>query len=538
MSTTARGRYNKFYDGFAWGVPDAFNFAVDVVERWARDGDRPALIWENEAGEVAQYSFADIARLSDRLAHALRQDGVKKGDFVVVMLPRIPEWQIAIVAALKIGAVPIPCIEMLTERDIAYRVEHSGARAAICRAEQVGKFASLGARLKTRISVGHAAGWTSMEEVLRTEVAAVEPARVLAEDPAIMFYTSGSTGHPKGVLHAARALFAWRVSAEFWLALGPQDRIWCTADTGWSKAGTSILFGPWSRGACAFFYDGSFDPKRRLALLAKHRISVYCAPGTELYRVVNEDFGPHDLRALRRTVSAGEAMNPVIAERWRQATGITVSEAYGQTEALMLVLNYPSEPVKFGSMGLPSPGAKIGIIDDEGRELPDDTEGHIALRLPHPQMMLGYWREPERSASLTINAPNGTWYVTGDRAKRDRDGYIWYAGRSDDLINSAGYRIGPMEIENALLEHAAVQECAVIGVPDAERGEIVKAFVVLRADRVSAAGLVEALQNHVKSVTAPYKYPRAIEFVAELPKTMTGKIQRSALRQREKEKRA
>ncbi|MDN2582667.1 AMP-binding protein [Aquibium sp. ELW1220] len=526
------GDHEAVHAAFRWDVPATFNFGVDVVDRMARDHDGPALIAEDAAGEVRRYAFSDMARLTDRLAAALQARGVAKGDFVLIMLPRIPEWQIAVVAALKLGAVPIPCIEMLTERDLAYRIANSGARAVVCRAGQTGKFAALAAAIDVRISVGAAPGWDDFEEALRDAPEAFVAPVVAAEDPAIMYYTSGSTGHPKGVLHAARGLYAWWVSAAYWLDLEPGDLIWCTADTGWSKAGTSILFGPWARGACAFFYDGPFDPATRLDLLERHRINVYCAPATELARVAEEDFSCRDLSALRRTVSAGEAVSAVIAGHWQRAAGMPVSEAYGQTEALMLVLNCPGEPVRPGSMGRPSPGSGMAIIDEAGRELPTGEEGDIALETPHPQLMLGYWKEPERTAACFRDGPDRRWYVTGDRGVRDGDGYLWYRGRADDIINSAGYRIGPGEVEDVLLAHPAVRECAVVGKPDPARGEIVMAYVLPRDSEAAGDSLARALQDHCKSLTAPYKYPREIVFVDSLPKTLTGKTRRSELRRR------
>lgn len=526
--------YEEFYRSFRWNVPEYFNFGVDVVDRMALEADGPALIAVNQAGDERHYRYCEIARLSDRLAAALRERGVKKGDFVIVMLPRIAEWQVSIVAALKLGAVPIPCIEMLTAKDLQYRVHNSGARAAICRADHVGKFAGVADMLEARLSVGPADGWAELHAAIAEAPGDFEAAAVAAEDPAIMYYTSGSTGNPKGVLHASRGLYSWWVSAAYWLDLSPGDVIWCTADTGWSKAGTSILFGPWARGACALFYDGPFEPRERLRLIERHRVNVYCAPATELMRVAEQDVAAFDLSALRQTVSAGEPVSPAIAGRWRAATGMPISEAYGQTESLMTVLNYPGEQVKPGSMGRPAPGSKVEIIDRRGEILPAGEEGDIALLTPHPQLMLGYWREPERTAGCFVDGPAGRWYVTGDRGVRDDDGYIWYRGRLDDIINSAGYRIGPTEVENALLEHADVAECAVIGKPDAARGEIVKAYIVLRPGCPADARIVKALQDHCKSLTAPYKYPREIAFVDSLPKTLTGKIRRSELRQRER----
>ncbi len=536
-SEPVRESYAQMCAAFRWDVPDTFNFGTDVVDRWARERDGPALIWADEAGEERRFSYSDMARLSDRFANVLRAQGVEKGDRIVVMLPRLPEWMVALVGAMKIGAIPIPCIEMLTARDVEYRVRNSEARVVVCRAEQVAKFASVQGEVPVRIALGAAPGWLEWSAEMQVAPERCEPAVVAAEDPAIMYYTSGSTGHPKAVAHASRAIYAWRVSAIYWLDLRPGERIWCTADTGWSKAGTSILFGPWSCGACTIFYDGPFVPKERLRLLEKFKVTVFCAPGTELSRLINEEIGAFDLSSLRRTVTAGEALNPAVAERWQQATGVRVDEAYGLTEALMVALNYPGEEVRYGSMGRPSPGSDLDVIDPSGRRLPPGQEGDLALRWPNPQLTLGYWKEPERLESCFREGPEGRWYVTGDRAERDADGYLWYRGRSDDVINSAGYRIGPLEVENALVEHEAVQACAVIGVPDTERGEIVKAFVVLRQGFAPSPEMTRQLQDHVKAVTAPYKYPRAIEYVDELPMTMTGKIRRRALRDREIERR-
>ena len=532
-------RYADLVRDFRWDIPETFNFAADVVDAWAAERDGLALIWENAAGDQATFRYSDISRLSTRMASALAAAGVDKGDRVIVMLPRIPEWQIALVACLRVGAVAIPCIEMLTARDIAYRVRNSGAKAVICRDEHVEKFDDVAGEVPVRIAItsaGKRRGWIAWDDALAAGAEAFEAAVVGREDPVLMYYTSGSTGHPKGVLHAARALYAWRMQAYLWLDLAPEDRIWCTADTGWSKAGTSVIWGPWSCGACAIFYDGPFVPTERLRLLASHRVTVFCASSTEILRLVNEDMGSYDLSALRRTVSAGEAMSPVGAERWRQATGALVAEAYGQTEALMMVLNYPSEPVRLGSMGRPQPGLDIDIVDDEGRRLAVGIEGHVALKAPSPQLMLGYWQEPERTELCFIDGPEGRWYLSGDRGTRDDDGYLWYAGRTDDVINSAGYRIGPLEVENALQEHPAVQECAVVPSPHPERGEIVKAFVVLKVGIAGTPTLAKELQEHVKAVTAPYKYPRSVEFTDEIPKTVTGKIRRRTLRDREVER--
>lgn len=525
-----RKGYEALRRDFRWELPETFNFGTDVVDAWAAERDGLALVWENAAGDAAEFRYSDIAQLSNRLATSLAAAGLAKGDRVLVMLPRCPEWQIALIACLKLGAVAVPCIEMLTARDLAYRIGNSGAKAIVCRAGQTEKFADVAAAVPIRIAIGEAPGWTAWDEAMAQRCGTVSPATVGLEDPVLMYYTSGSTGHPKGVLHAARALYAWRMQAFMWLDLTPEDRIWCTADTGWSKAGTSVIWGPWSCGTTAFAYDGPFVPAERLRLLAKHKITVFCASSTELLRLADEDTRAHDLSHLRRTVSAGEAVSPAAAERWQKATGCLVSEAYGQTEALMMVLNYPSEPVRLGSMGRPQPGLDIDIVDDAGNRQTPGLEGHVALLTPSPQLMLGYWQDPERSSQCCLDGADGRWYLSGDRGWKDADGYFWYAGRADDVINSSGYRIGPLEVENALLEHPAIQECAVVPSPDRERGEIVKAFVVLKGGNEPSDTLARELQDHVKRITAPYKYPRAIAFIDEIPKTVTGKVRRRTLK--------
>lgn len=514
-------------------VPPTFNFGRDVVDAFARDPEHLALIWCDGRGAERTLSFADVARASDRIAAWLASRGVAKGERVIVMLPRIPEWQICMVACMKLGAVPIPCITMLTARDVAYRVQHSGAVAAITPHAQAHKFDGA-AHFKACLGIGDerpAAGWSDYREALAYP-GAFRAATLAAEDPAIMYYTSGSTGSPKGVLHATRGIYAWRDSAHYWLTLREGDLMWCTADTGWSKAGTSILFGPWSQGAAVLFHDGPFDARRRFELLANYRVSVFCAAATELRRLIQEDITGIDLSHLRLTVSAGESVNPEVLEAWQAQVGVPLLDGYGQTETLMTVLNYPGMPVKPGSMGKPLPGVHAAVQDESGRLATHGTRGRLLIRAPHPQLMLGYWNDPERTAAQFIEADGASWFITGDTVIADEDGYLFYLGRDDDVIGSSGYRIGPQEVENALIEHPAVHESAVIGVPDRERGEIVMAFVVLAPGYAPSEVLIEELQQHTRELTAPYKYPRRIEFVDDLPKTVSGKIQRKLLRER------
>jgi acyl-coenzyme A synthetase/AMP-(fatty) acid ligase len=524
--------YDEACAGFRWQLPESFNFAADVVDEWARDPGKSALIWCNAAGEERRFTFADMRTLSCRLAGALSARGVRRGDRVIVMLPRIPEWQIAMLGCLRLGAIPVPCIDMLTAKDVAFRATHCGAVAAIATRSSASKYDGLAA-LRVRLALGGAPAWEDFREALAEGPESFPAARLAMEEPAAMYYTSGSAGNPKGVTHAARALYAWRYSSLTWHDLGPEDLMWCTADTGWSKAGTAILYGPWSCGAAVLFHDGPFDARERLRLIERYRVTVFCAAATELRRLVNEELAGFDLASLRLTVSAGETVNAQVVRRWQAQSGVPLLDGYGQTETLMTVLNYPCMPVKPGSMGKPMPGIQIALLDAERRPLGGAQSGELAIRLPNPQVMLGYWNEPERTAAAIATVHGAQYWLTGDIVRMDEDGYLFYEGRGDDIISSSGYRIGPTEVESALLEHPAVQESAAVAKPDAARGEIVKAFVVLKPAWQGSAELAAALQDTVKRVTAPYKHPREIEFVAELPKNASGKLLRRQLRDRE-----
>ena len=528
--------YESAHQDFKWDIPETFNFGTDVVDQWAADPDRLALVWCNRAGAEARYTYADMARLTSQFANLMTARGVRKGDRVLVMLPRIPAWQIAMVGCLKMGLVPIPCVTMLTASDIAYRIKDASAVAVVTTAENTDKIAD-GYDLKARISVGGGAEWLDFESALDEQPDNFDPPRIAAEDPAILYYTSGSTGKPKGVLHASRAIFTWRVSAWYWLTLTESDIIWCTADTGWSKAGTSILFGPWSTGSTVLFYDGPFDPGHRFELLTKYGVSVFCAAATELRQLILQDVSGYNLDRLRLTVSAGESVNPEVVMRWEEITGSLLLDGYGQTETLMTILNYPPMRLKPGSMGRPQPGTDAAIAaEDRNAFLEPNQVGRLLIKCPNPQIMLGYWKAPEMTTNSRITINDDEWFVTGDSAYQDEDGYLFYNGRDDDVINSAGYRIGPMEVENALMEHPAVMECAAVGSPDEERGEVVKAFIILSNSYEGSDDLVKELQKFAKSVTAPYKYPRRVAFVDTLPKTVTGKIQRRKLRDAEYER--
>jgi acyl-coenzyme A synthetase/AMP-(fatty) acid ligase len=373
-----------------------------------------------------------------------------------------------------------------------------------------------------------ASGWLDLESVLASEpddASAQQPTRASA--PALVYYTSGTTGPPKAVLHSHAYTWSQRYTAEYWLGLRGDDRLWTTSDTGWAKAAYSVVFGPWSVGAEVFMYAGRFEPRRELELLEEIEPQVFCAPPTE-YRLLvkDEKLASLSVPRLRECVSAGEPLNPEVIRAWHERTGLTIRDGYGQTESILLIGNFPGNPVRPGSMGLPMPGHELDVIDESGQPAPPGEIGDVALRGDPPSLFREYWKDPR----ATARTRRGDWYVTGDRATRDPDGYFWFVGRADDVIISAGYRIGPFEVESALVEHPDVLEAAAVAAPDPDRGAVVKAFVVLRAGAHGDAALVKQLQEHVKRVTAPYKYPRQIEFVAELPKTVSGKIRRIELR--------
>ena len=532
---TVRRRYVDLVSGFQWAVPDEFNFGA-LIDAWATDRSRVALYWEDEAGHTARHTFWDLRQATNRCMNALAGLGVARGDPVMVMLPRVPAWQVAMIGALKLGALAIPCTASLRAKDIAYRARHSGARAIVTTVDQVPEVEAAladGPGIPVRIALGGApAGWHAFDDVLARASATGVPARTRSDEPALCFYTSGTTKEPKAVLHAHGYTFAHRYTGEHWLDLQRTDLHWTTSDTGWAKAAYGVLFGPWMNGVPVFMYDGRFDPDRELDLLERHEVSVFCAPPTEYRLLVKQDLKRRRLPRLRHCTGAGEPLNAEVIHAWHDAFGILIHDGYGQTETTLLAANVPGLPIRPGSMGKPFPGHDLRVIGDGGEELAPGDVGDLALRGDPPSLFREYWKNPEETAGCR----RGEWYLTGDRARRDEDGYLWFVGRADDLIISAGYRIGPFEVESALLEHPAVVESAVVASPDPVRGDIVKAFVVLRPGHAPGEDLVRALQEHVKRVTAPYKYPRAIEFVESLPKTVSGKIRRVELRERERRK--
>jgi acyl-coenzyme A synthetase/AMP-(fatty) acid ligase len=532
--------YRRLREGHELDVADHFNFGYDVVDRWAAcQPDVCALWWVGPAGEERRLTYRQLAERSSRVADALRSLGLGRGEQVMLNLPSVPEWWEAMVGLTKADLVAIPTTTQLTEQDIAFRVEAAEIDAVItdaAGAAKVERVASELRGLRTKIQVGDSprAGWVGYEDVLRSAPEALEPLRTRADGPALIYFTSGTTGPPKMVLHSHGSYgVGHRLTARFWLDLEPGEVHWNMSDTGWAKTAYAGYFGSWISGATTFVshHPGKFDPAHTLDLLSRYPIASLCAPPTVYRRLVQEDLSRFEPKALRKCRAAGEALNPEVLERWREATGITIREGYGQSETVLLCASIPDLPVRPGSMGLPLPGLDVAVVDAGGHRLPPGEPGEIAVRVEPERpvgLFLEYWHAPEATEKCFRNG----WYLTGDCATTDEDGYFWFVARADDIIKSSAYRIGPFEVESALMEHPAVAEVAVVGKRDPARAEIVKAFVVLASGHEPSEELVVELKEHAKRTTAPYKYPREIEFLDELPKTVTGKVRRVELKAR------
>jgi acyl-coenzyme A synthetase/AMP-(fatty) acid ligase len=543
------GDYEKTRRNFEWQVSDDYNFALDTIGRWAEIPAKVAMVWLGEDGSEERYTFVHFDEASSRVAHALEKLGVRKGDRLLLMLPRIPEWWETMLGLMKLGAIGIPCTTLLTPKDIQYRAELAEAVGIITDDAGAAKFAQVRAacpsvRLALVVGAGDGAapeGCAAYHPTVDAALPEWEERRTVSSDPALIYFTSGTVGYPKMVLHthASYPVGHTAITGRYWLDLTPDDLHWNLSEMGWAKAAWSNFLGPWGNGAALFIQDarGKFNARETLELLARYPITSFCEPPTAYRLLVQEQLRAYPFPALRSCVGAGEPLNPEVIAAWRAATGLTIRDGYGQTETVLLCGNFPGNEVRPGSMGKPSPGFDLAVIDHGGAELGPHQEGDIAVRV-RPERPLGlfqeYWRNPEAME----RSFKGDWYITGDRAYRDADGYFWFVGRADDVIISAGYRIGPFEVESALVEHPAVVESAVVASPDPVRGEIVKAYVILAPGYEPSEALVVELQEHVKTVTAPYKYPREIEFVGGLPKTISGKIRRVELRERERTRKA
>ncbi len=533
---------DDFRQNFEVKVPDNFNFAYDVVDRWAEEApDKPALLWTNDRGEERQYTFKDMKEMSDKTASFFKSLGIGKGDMVMLILKRRIQFWFSILALHKLGAVAIPATHLLTKKDIVYRCNAAKIKGivAVGDKEVIGHIDSALPEcptVKCCISTGPEVpeGWYNFDEGIES---APEFNRGNFKnentDLSLLYFTSGTTGEPKMVAHDFLYPLGHIVTGKYWHNLDESSLHLTLADTGWGKAVWGKLYGQWFSGANVFVYDfDKFHPKDLLDLFHKYHITSFCAPPTVYRFLILEDVSKYDLSALRYCTTAGEAMNPSVFERWKELTGLDIKEAFGQTETTLTVGTFPWMASKPGSMGVPNPAYDIDLINAYGESCQPGEQGEIIIHIDKKRP-LGLFREYLYDKDLTEEAMNNGIYHTGDVATRDEDGYYWFIGRADDVIKSSGYRIGPFEVESSLMSHPAVVECAITGVPDPIRGQIVKATIVLADDWKDKAGedLVKELQNHVKRTTAPYKYPRQIEFVKELPKTISGKIRRVEIRQ-------
>jgi acyl-coenzyme A synthetase/AMP-(fatty) acid ligase len=510
-------------------APERYNPVLAIVESWAdEEPDAPAVLSLDAHGNrTSLETAAELAAASRRAARAFLNAGIGKGDRVFVMLPRIPEWYAALLGAMRIGAVPMPGPNLLTAHDIADRLTRAGAVAAVTDAAGAAKVDETHVALRARFCVG--ADFNEACERAGDGETPDDPTH--RDDPLLLYFTSGTVSLPKMVLHRQDYALGHIGTARFWHDLRAGDLHWTVTDTGWAKAAWGGLFGQFHERACVMQVAlGKPEADTILGILAEHRVTSFCAPPT-LYRLlVQADLRAHDLAALRHCTSAGEPLNPEVIRAWRAGTGLTIYDGYGQTETTCLVANYRSVEVRPGSMGKPVPGWQVDVVDDEGKPMPDGEVGNVVVvhgERHQVGLFLGYDGDPGASAAVM----RGPHYYTGDKAARDADGYLWFEGRSDDVITSSAYRIGPFEVESALVAHPAVMEAAVVGRDDPQRTQIVVAICILAPGHSPSPELAAELQEFVKQQTAPYKYPREIHFVDALPKTVSGKIRRSELRE-------
>lgn len=526
-------------------IPEHFNFAYDVMDQWAEEKpDKLALLWTNDEGDCKRFSFRDLKELSERAASYFMQLGIGRGDMVMLILKRRYEFWISMLALHKIGAVAIPATHMLTTKDIVYRNNRASVKAIVCAGEeyimqQVAASKADSPTLETLICIGpkQAEGFHDWHKEWNDAPRFVRPAVPNDNnDTMLMYFTSGTSGEPKMVAHNYLYAMGHLTTGVFWHNLA-EDSIHLTlADTGWGKAVWGKFYGQWFAGAAVFVFDHEkFTADKILRQIEKYRITSFCAPPTVYRFLIHEDFSHYDLSSLRYCCTAGEALNPAVFDKFKELTGISLMEGFGQTETTMTLGTMPWTKPKPGSMGLPNPQYDIDLIKPDGTPCEDGEKGEIVVRTGNG-LPVGLFKYYYRDEELTQSVWHDGLYHTGDVAWRDEDGYYWFEGRIDDVIKSSGYRIGPFEVESALMTHPAVVECAITGVPDEIRGMVVKATVVLHHDWKTKAGddLIKELQNHVKHVTAPYKYPRIIEFVDELPKTISGKIRRVEIREKDK----
>jgi acetyl-CoA synthetase len=510
-------------------APEYYNIANEIDKNYS---DKIALKWENGNGDRKTITYAELIKKANKLANGLTKLGLTKGDRVVVMTTRLIESYVIYLACFKAGIVISPASELLRAKDLVYRLNHSEAKAVISYYQFITEFENIKEEtpfLKHKIAFGQEVdNWLSMEELTKNESETFETAATKKDDFAILAYTSGTTGMPKGVVHSHGWGYAHlRISAPLWLNIHEEDTVWATAAPGWQKWVWSPLLAILGSGATGFVYNGKFHPHKYLQILQDHKINVLCCTPTE-YRMMAklDDIASFDLAQLHTAVSAGEALNREVIDIFKRVFNLLIRDGYGQTESTLLIANLNVDPNKIGSMGRPILEEFVEIVDENGQPLPVNEVGTIAVRKDFPALFKQYYKDEEK----TKNSIRGNYFITGDRASKDEQNYFWFQGRNDDVIISSGYTIGPFEVEDALMKHESVKECAVVASPDPIRGNVVKAFVVLKDGVQSNDSLAKELQDFVKKLTAPYKYPRIIQFTTSLPKTDSGKIRRVELR--------
>ena len=548
ITQTSFTSQEDFIKHFHVRVPENFNFGYDVVDAWAAEQpDKNALLWTNDRGEHHQYTYAELKEKTDRTASYFQSLGIGHGDMVMLILKRHYEFWYAIIALHKLGAVAIPATHLLTKKDIVYRWNAASIKMIVAAGDDVVLQHIIDAMpesptVERLVSTGpHIPdGFEDFHQGIDHAAPFVRPAHVNTNDDiSLMYFTSGTTGEPKMVAHDFTYPLGHIATGSFWHNLHEDSLHLTIADTGWGKAVWGKLYGQMIAGANVFVYDHEkFTPADILEKIHEYHITSLCAPPTIYRFLIREDLTKYDLSSLEYCTTAGEALNSAVYDTFKRLTGIRLMEGFGQTETTLTLATFPWMEPKPGSMGVPNPQYHIGLLTPDGRPAEDGEQGQIVVYTDQGKP-LGLFKEYYRNEQLTREAWHDGIYYTGDVAWRDEDGYYWFVGRADDVIKSSGYRIGPFEVESALMTHPAVVECAITGVPDEIRGQVVKATIVLAKDYKDRAGdaLVKELQNHVKRVTAPYKYPRVIEFVDELPKTISGKIRRVEIRQNEAKKR-
>lgn len=541
------GSYEEMQQRLKLRIPEKFNFAFDIVDEYARlCPEKRALVWCNDKGEEKQFSFGEISRLSKKLASSLYKMGIRKGDFVMLIMKRRAEYWITYPALHRLGAVAIPATHMLTKKDVVYRNNAAGVKMIIAAQdenilEHVDAAMADSPTLEHRVLLGGVReGWESFDELLSEgDEGFVPPVRAGGDDPMLMFFTSGTTGMPKMVLHDFNYPLGHIITAVYWHKVLDDGLHISVADTGWAKCGWGKCYGQWIAGSAQFVYDydGKFNPMNLITAVSRHGVNTFCAPPTIYRSLVKQDLSQIDFSSFTHFTTAGEPLNPEVFRRWREISGHRIFEAFGQSEGTPILGTYYFMEPKEGSTGKPNPLLNVDLVDEQGNSIGTGEEGLIVLRVGDGKpagLFCGYYKDPEKTAEVWKNG----LYYTGDVAWRDEEGFYYFIGRSDDVIKSSGYRIGPFEVESALMEHPAVLECAVTGVPDidGDRGQLVKATVALVKGWEPTEELKKELQNHVKRITAPYKYPRIIEFVEEIDKTISGKMKRKAIRERDEKK--